>query len=184
MRIFLKYILFYFFIFCSCLSTAQNINSLWTVYNNKKQADTNRLRAINIIAWSYNSNNPDTAIMLAEEVLQLAIKANEKKYEGSSFNTIGASYMNKDNYPKALEYYLKSLKVYEELLSSSPNNGRVAKEAKKRTGTWYINIALVYLSQSNYQKALKYYLMSLKIYEEIKDKKGLGACYGNLGIVY
>jgi tetratricopeptide (TPR) repeat protein len=178
-----RVLLFIFLISASSVCFSQNIDSLWKVYNDKTKADTNRLKAINIIAWSYNSNNPDTAIILAEEVLKLAIQTKRKKYEGAAFNSIGASYMNKDNYPKALEYYLKSLKIYEEILSSDATTENVGRETKKRIGTCYINIGLVYLSQSNYQNAQKYYVMALKKLEEINDKKGTGACYSNLGIV-
>ncbi len=50
----------------------KKLDSLWKVYNTKAQADTNRLKAIHNIAWSYVDANPDTAIILAEKELDLA----------------------------------------------------------------------------------------------------------------
>ena len=52
---------------------AQNLDSLWKVYNNTAQPDTNRVKAIDAIAWSYKSNKPDTAIILAKQELALAV---------------------------------------------------------------------------------------------------------------
>ena len=68
MNYFIKYFLVVFF-FLGGIKTSFSQNkkpdSLWAIYNNKAQADTNRLKAIHVIAWSYKSNNPDTAISLA-----------------------------------------------------------------------------------------------------------------------
>jgi len=94
---------------------AENIDSLWTIYNNKTQADTNRLKAIQAIAWGYRSNKPDTAIILAEQELTLAQASKQKKYEAKALNTMGLAFMNKSSYPKAIDYFLKALKINEEI---------------------------------------------------------------------
>src|SRR5438132_356793 len=113
----LLYILFVLFLqvlFCP----AQNLDSLSRVYNNKTYADTNRLKAIHIIAWSYTGNNPDTAIALATLELELANSISSEKGKrgiAHAYNTIGVSYMNKNNYPKAVVFYLKALKIREEI---------------------------------------------------------------------
>ena len=38
--------------------------------------------------------------------------------------------------------------------------------------------------KGNYEKALEYYEKSLKIAEEIGDKKGMGSSYNNIGAIY
>jgi len=154
---------------------AQNTDSLWSVYNNKSQADTNRLHAIHAIAWSLVDNKPDTAIILAEQEVQLANALSlgkGKKWLGRAFITIGVAFKFKGNYPKALEYYLKALKLSEEISD------------KKSIGNCYNNIGIVYNDQANYVKALDYYLKSLKILEEAGYKKGMSNCYSNIGLVY
>ncbi|MBI4946890.1 MAG: tetratricopeptide repeat protein, partial [Bacteroidetes bacterium] len=40
------------------------------------------------------------------------------------------------------------------------------------------------MNQGNYPEALKNYFASLKIYEELKDKKGIAMSYNNIGIIY
>ena len=157
------------------LGCGQNIDSLWKVYNNKSQADTNRLNAMLNITRSYTNNNPDTAIVLAKQQIAFANSLSNKKAEkwiAISLNIIGLSFMNKGNYPKALDYYLKSLKIHEKIGN------------KKGAAGCYNNIGLIYENQANYSKALEYYLKALKLYEEINYKNGLGSSYGNIGIIY
>ena len=143
---------------------AQNLDSLWTVYNNKTQADTNRLKAIDALAKSYSSNEPDSAILLAEQELKLANSIHNdkaKKWVAKALNIIGIAFKNKGNYPKALEYQLKSLKLNEEIGD------------KKNMSACCNSIGIIYFNQANYPKALEYYLMSLKICEETVNAKGL-----------
>jgi tetratricopeptide (TPR) repeat protein len=154
------------------LCCAQNLDSLWKVYNDKSQVDTNRLNALHSIAWFYSNNNPDTAIILADQEFKLAQQTKQKKHEGNALTIMGLSYMNKGNYPKALDNYLKSLKKAEEIGN------------KKGEAGCYNNIGLIYENQANYPKALECYLKSLKLYQEINYKKGVAGCYGNIGLIY
>jgi len=153
-------------------SIGQNRDSLWKVYNDEEQSDTNRLKAIYSIAWSYRGNNPDTAIVLALQELEFARKLKQKMFEGKALNTLGVAYMNKGNYPKAMEYFLKVLRIREELGD------------KKGIGSSYNNLGNVYRLQSNYTKALEYFLKYLKICEETGDRYGTGVAYLNIGLVY
>jgi two-component sensor histidine kinase len=151
---------------------SQNKDSLWAIYRNTAEADTNRLKAINEIANLYRDNNPSTAIVLAQQELRLAEKIHQKKYIGKALNFIGVLNKNKGIYPTALEYFLKALKLFEEV------------NAKKDIGNCYANIGNVYYDQTEYIKALSYYGKALKVREEIKDKRGVAICYGNFGNVY
>jgi tetratricopeptide (TPR) repeat protein len=164
-----KYILL---LFISLHIHAQNIDSLSKIYHDQNQSDTNRLKAIYDIAWTYIYTNPDTAIILGNQQLQLAQTTKQKKYEGIALKTIGVAYLNKDNSQKALEYLLRALKINEEIGD------------KQGIGSCSNNIGAVYQYQSNYTKALEYYLKCLKISEERGDKQWIGACYSNIGLIY
>ena len=153
-------------------SIAQEIDSLWRVYQNESQPDTNRLSAIYDIAWGYVSSNPDTAIVIAKEQLLLSQKTKQKAYEAKAYNAIGRAYMNKGDYPTALDNHFKALEL------------REALHDKKGMSGSYNNLGVVYDCQSNYPKALEYYLKALKIRLELKDMQGLGASYNNVGVVY
>ena len=167
-----KGLLFILLLIYTSFSVAQNLDSLWKVYNDKGQADTNRLKAIDDIAWSYNNNNPDTAIILATEELKLAEATKQKNYQAKAFNTIGACYENQGNYPEALKNDFASLKIFEEI------------KDKKGVAISYNNIGIVYKGQGNYSEALKNYFASLKIKEEINDNRGIAVSYMTIGSVY
>lgn len=209
-----KHSLFIILVICYCTSFAQTqlLDSLWKVYNNKSQADTNRLKAVHDIARNYININIDTAFILAKQELQLAQTMGQKKWEGHAFANIGAVCENSGNFVESIGYYLKALKIFEgsgnkkgiatcygniglvyQYQSNYPKALEYLLKAlqilegignKKGTGTCYVNIGNVFLNQSNYTKALEYYLKALKIHEEINNKKGISACYGNIGLIY
>ena len=73
---------------------------------------------------------------------------------------------------KALEYYLKSEKIYIEVGD------------RARLGTTYNNIGLIYSNKGEGDRALEYYLKSEKIFIEVGDRAGLGTTYNNIGLIY
>ena len=168
----MRYVKYILLLFISQHIYAQNIDSLTKIYHNQNQSDTNRLKAIYDIAWTFIYDNPDTAIILGNQQLQLAQTTKQKKYEGIALKTIGVAYLNKDNSQKALEYLLRALKINEEIGD------------KQGIGSCSNNIGAVYQYQSNYTKALEYYLKCLKISEARGDKQWIGACYSNIGLIY
>ncbi len=101
-----------------------------------------------------------------------------KKGMSSSYNNIGLIHWNQGNYPKALEYYQKSLKIFEELGTSSDE--ALAKSGRKGMSYCYGNIGIIHYEQGNYPKALEYGQKSLKIIEELGDRHGIATSLGNI----
>ena len=190
-----------------------NLDSLWGVWNDKTQPDTNRLKAINDIAWDgYLFSQPDSAFYFAQMGYDFAEARNNKKWMSTSLNTQGISFAIRADYEKALEYYSKSLAIRKslgdkkEVAGSYHNIGRVyekqgnyqraleyyfkslsiAEQLGKKRGMInnYNTIGLIYQEQGNYEKALDYYLKSLKIAKEFRDNRGIGDSYHNIGLVY
>ncbi|MBI4646189.1 MAG: tetratricopeptide repeat protein [Bacteroidia bacterium] len=82
----------------------------------------------------------------------------------------------------ALIYYQKALDLTDKNLASPPTTLPQTVDAfalLKANSLRYIGI--VHASQDNYDKAIEYYLKSLKIDEELQDKNGIVACYINIG---
>ena len=154
------------------LCHAQNIDSLWKVYNNKTLSDTNRMKAIIAIASADRENNPDSAEILANIGLAYAEKYNKPAHKVNAILTLGCGACNKSNYPKAMAYFLEALKIAETIKS------------KQNVERCYMNIGNIYFAQINYAKALAYYEKALKIAEEINDKEKKSDCYTNIGNVY
>ena len=85
---------------------------------------------------------------------------------------IGNVYIDQGDYTKALEYYLNSLKVVQELSD---------KQIEEKM---LLNIGNVYSELGDYTKAMEYYENSLKIAQELGDKKGEETGLGNIGYTY
>jgi tetratricopeptide (TPR) repeat protein len=147
-------------------------DSLLSVYNDSRQADTSRLKAINDLASYLINNNPDSAILIANQAIQSAEKANQLKYKAISLMVIGITNFYRGNYSKAMDFFSQALEINKET-----NN-------KSGEAACYDNMGGVYNYQSDYPKALEYYLKSQKILEGIGDQAGLGGNYNNLGVVY
>ena len=160
------------FIGCSAFSQKQNLDSLWKVYNNESHPDSSRIKAVDALAWFYKADNPDSAILLAGNVIKLAQKIDQPKYVGNAYSAIGISYRNKGNYPEALKNYFTALKIREKI------------NDKRGIAASYNNIAIIYENQKNYSEALKNNLAALKIREELNDKSAIAASYNNIGNVY
>jgi tetratricopeptide (TPR) repeat protein len=89
----------------------------------------------------------------------------------STYNDIGITYYIQGNYPKALDYYLKALKIGEEI------------DDKTRIALEFNNIGLICFYQGNFPKAFEYFLEALKINEELRNKIGIAVNLVGLGNV-
>ena len=166
----------FLFVFLLCgfyaAKTQDNSDSLLRIFNTTNLADTTRLNALQKIAESYADNNPDTTIILAEQVIKFAKERNLEKQVADAYLLISHSYWITGNNTKALEYTTKALRIREKLGD------------KKGIARCYTNIGLLYSNESDYTKAMDSYMKALKLSEEVNDKKGLAKCYNNIGIVY
>ena len=195
------------------MASAVNLDSLWGVWTDKTQPDTNRLKAMHKIAWNgYLYSKPDSAFYFAQMGYDFAESVSNKKLMAGALNTQGASFYIRADYAKAIDYLARSLKIQEELgnkkgIAASLSNigmiynnqGDYAKAIdyysrslkiqeelgdKKGIAGSLNNIGNIYSDQGDYAKAMEYYSRSLKIYEELGDKGGIAACLNNIGLIY
>ncbi|TNE33987.1 tetratricopeptide repeat protein, partial [bacterium] len=139
----------------------------------KAKGDTNEVNLLGDISFWYNSSNPDRGIEYGQKGLALAQKINWKKGEANCYNLLGQCYSTeKNDNPKALEYFFKALKLNETI------------DAKNNKAITLGNIGRVYFHQLKYSKALEYLQSALLIYEEIKNKSGISLTLGNIGTSY
>ena len=88
-----------------------------------------------------------------------------------AYGSIGVVFSEQSNYSKALTYYRKAIKLYEEI----KNN--------KNTGRLYNNIGIVYLSQAKEDKALIYFMKCLHFQKKLNDPT-MGITITNIGNIY
>src|SRR5258706_318588 len=154
------------------------IDSLLALLKKDKE-DTSKVSHLNSVGRALMYSNPDTSIVLAEQALQILSSTSFHREEGAIKSLFAQTYSNhgiynhiKGDYLKALDYYLKALKIDEEL----SNKTGIVKELN--------NIGIVYWNQSDYPKALDYYLKALKIDEKLGDENKIASGLGNIGMLY
>ncbi|PLX12526.1 MAG: hypothetical protein C0594_02310, partial [Marinilabiliales bacterium] len=159
------------------------LDSLWNVIKLSKN-DTTRIKTYLNIGDIYEYNMPDTALFYYEKALSLTENSSTKQgstdphtekvqilLRAKTLLFIGIIYMDQGSYNKAINLFLKSLKIFEEYGN------------KKGMSACYNNIGIIYRNQESYEKAIEYFLKALKIFEELGDKNGMSACYTNTGLV-
>ena len=92
-------------------------------------------------------------------------KINFKVAEGNALFNIGNSKIIEGDYKLALDNFQKAQELFEKEIPT-PNT---QKDIDLGLAKAYGSIGIVLSEQSNYSKALHYYLKSVKIYEKLKD---------------
>ncbi len=142
-----KLILFFLLICCFSASKAQNqkmADSLAGLLRTAKQ-DTSKVNYMWKMADYLYSYNPDSAIRIAQKALFLAQHIKYEEGESRSMGLMANGFLAIGNYPRALEFYLKKLKLEEK--RSNPYNLASAT----------MNIGIVYVYQEEYNRALYYF---------------------------
>lgn len=145
--------------------------------------DTSRISILNQISVEYELTGfYDGSLHYANEALILASGNTDKfsravrdeiyKGEANALHNIGIIHYNQGNYPLARKFYMKSLKIREQLGN------------KKGIADCYNRIGNVYKDRANYPLAMDYYQKSLAIREKLGDKKGIAYCYNDIGNIY
>jgi tetratricopeptide (TPR) repeat protein len=123
------------------------------------------------------------SLKIREAINRSTNQSGSKKDIAVTYNNIGSVYSNQGNYMEALKQFSASLKI------------RIDLNDQAGIAASYNNIGTVYYSQTDQEpdsalrgiklnKALENYLASLKIREELNDKKGISNCFHNIGNVY
>jgi signal transduction histidine kinase len=116
--------------------------------------DTIKVNVYYALSKFYWYRNPDSAILMADQAMELARKHNFRKGIALSYLTKGVALVGKGKYPEALRCHLEALRISEEL------------KLKGLTGNNYNNIGIVYYSMGNYVKAIEYFKKALDIFKE------------------
>ena len=187
-----------------------SVDSLKSLIRNGNP-DTNKINNLYKLAniYSYKLGYPDTAVYYSDSALKLARQIKSEKVIAFAYYNLGHQQYNAGNRKGALGSYLTSKKMFEGLgdkrniFNALRGLGRVyddegnAPEAlkcffealnltndKDITSAIYNDIAAVYESQDNYVEVLKYTLKSLKLQEQLGNKKKIASLYNNLGTIY
>lgn len=180
-----------------------NINSL---------QEHERISILNNLAGKNVSQEPQNAINMAEEALQLAIKFGDIGGKYEAYTIIGKGYLNQGLFIKALDNYelaynisrllgdqvkltkallnsgnvYRSLGKYDNALRNFIQAENISKKLKDTVllVNSFINLGTIYQLLGNYDKALDFYYQSLNLEKKIANHHGIAQAYMNIGNVY
>jgi tetratricopeptide (TPR) repeat protein len=141
--------------------------------SNNEQILTLRVRLLLVLSEAeWRQGNARIALAPAEQAYLLCEQIGSATLSAQACGNMGTVYIYLADYPRALEYYTRSLDFYEQ-------SGDMAGVARHTS-----NIGLVYSNLSQYPRALEYYERSLKCFSELGNKNGMATTLSNMGIVY
>jgi serine phosphatase RsbU (regulator of sigma subunit) len=167
---------------CNGIAQLAKIDALKNELNSATQDTVKMMLELNLCIecnaaalYSDAINYGKQAVDLGEKLQSSATKSIStfaKKTEGRAAINVGNSYSNTGDYPNALIYYNKGLKIKEELGD------------KIGMAHAFNNIGLVYENQSDFATALDYFFKSLNISITVDDKHSMALAYNNIGVIY
>lgn len=134
-----------FLVHTALFAQSENIDNLRQSLKSAKH-DTDKVNILWQLGQEYQVFKPDTALLLGQEGYKLATKLKYTEGASNSLTVIANAYNRTGNYPKALTYYIKVLKIEE------------ARNMPEKLATIIMNIATVYHLQGDEKKALSFAL--------------------------
>lgn len=125
-----------------------------------KNEDTVRVKLLNDLAYALLSSQPDASEEKIKRSLLLAKKIHFTYGEADAYNILGILNVEQANFDKAIDYYLKSLKLYTSLKTTTGDRKAAIIER---------NIGMFYTSQEKPKEALKYLEKAYTKFEKLQD---------------
>src|SRR5690554_4911179 len=92
------------------------MDSLWSVWSNPQEVDSNRFRAISRIAWhGYLFSQPDSAFYFAQLCYDFLEEKDLIKQMSAALNIQATALNFQGDYENALDYYTRSMEISENL---------------------------------------------------------------------
>lgn len=118
---------------------------------------------------AYRQINPDSALILANEAFEYAQQSKNIKYISLAMQSLGRSLIQQENFEKATDYFLKSIKIEEEL----GNQLRIADLSD--------DMGYIYYLMERFPTSLEYYTKALEIFENKADSTGIAKVLSHIG---
>jgi len=164
-------ILLFFFIVKFAITQLPDPDSLRHELTIAKE-DTNKVNTLCEMSAKYAWAYADTAIMYAQQALELAGKL---KYEEGIIiaqNKMSAALITLGDYPAALDYAFKALDLSQKL----HNTEMIAVNTAQIGGC--------YMELGDYNNSLYYHYKALKLFEKLQDKFNAAITWSSIGQVY
>lgn len=165
-------LLFIFLISFNASFSQKNVDSLKQVWNNAKIEDAERFKAINTYYKTQTYAQPDSVLLVIDYHYKLAEKKNEKRQMANALNEKSYAYYLKGQIDMSMEAIEKAIELYKEI------------DDKAALSLSYGNLGNIYGEIRDYQKAVWYFNLNLKISQDLGKEKEVARMLYNLGIIY
>lgn len=161
---------------------AMNQNRSDTVFmryfaNTSEQRDypVGQTYALNELGRTYrNTSQYDKAIVLHQEALAVADKADNLDFRVYSLNNLGVVYRRKSSILTAMDYNQRALELAQTVENPS-------ESLKRSISVSFNSIGNLYLMSKQYEKAIDYFEKSVQLENELGNTLRLAVNYGNIG---
>lgn len=168
-------IIFFAFIFSSLTHSihAQNLDSLYAVWEDETQDDTSRTKAFNMyIEKGFLYTQPDSAFSLADQLIEFSIQRGQEKAQAKGLKIQGASSLLRGNYDEALTAFRNAFKIMEKL------------DEQFEMAACLNNLGITYKSKGNYPEALESYSQASKLFDKLDNQYGMAIALSNVGVIH
>ncbi len=118
----------------------------------------------------------DSSVLVFDLALKNLAAINDSYYIGKVYNQLGILKGNKGNYPEALDYFFKSLSIFE---NTSDAGKRMSIAAA------YENIGTIYNFTKNYDKAIFFLKKGIVVLQQLSNTESqIALNFTNIGTVY
>ena len=152
------------------ISKHPQLDSLQNELKHHPTHDSIKVKLLNAIAFRLYTSDTDKSIEYITEAKNIAINIGYTKGEAKAYYNHGIVESIKSNFTKAMKHYQHALNIYKTI------------DSKRGISTCCTGIGSLYYYQGDYEKALKYYNITLEIQTELKID--IGASLNNIAIVY
>src|SRR5690606_33435240 len=146
----------------------------------KTTTNSEKAKLYNEISNQYKYSDPNKMLEFGNKALKVSEENQLKTQIGNAYLNIGTAHIIFGDYQKAMDNFVWAKSIFEEL----PKTPQTKIEILQGVARTYGSMGIVFSEQSNYSKALQYYLEAAKGYENLKEQAQASKIYNNIGVVY
>ncbi len=137
----------------------------------------------------FKANQFEAALQSFQKALIIFREIKNRKGEGWTLAGLGFTYFELQDYPKAIDYHKQSLAIAREVKDSNLEayvqqglvNAKLRSNPQKAKADRLLVQGIEQYQASKFTAALQPWEQALKIYREIKHRRGEGAALGGIG---
>lgn len=169
-----KHVLTYMLLFCTCFIASAQTSRIDDLLAQLKTTDpdTLQIKVLRKLSAAYTSVDPIKKYYYANQYLRLAEKNNIDSNIANAYLDMGIAHAVRSNLDSGLYYFRRGQE-------KSKAVNYLSGMARS-----YVNIGFILDRQDKKRESVRNYEESLKLYRQLKHKRGINQCIMNLGSIY